>query len=464
MFVFAVTQVSHGLLEHLTWVGAVEALIMLMAVWWAWIYTAWITNWLDPERVPVRLMLFVLMGLGLIMSSAVPEAFGDRGLVFAVAYMALQLGRTLFILWAVRDDPPLRRNFVRVATWMCGFGLVWIAGGLAEGELRLGLWLLALALDYAAAGVGFWLPRLGRTPTRDRTIEGSHIAHRCGLFIIIALGESILVTGGTFADLDWTGPVLAAFVTALVGSVAMWWIYFGRHADAASEAIATAADPGRMAVFAYTYMPIVVVAGIVVSAVADELVLAHPLGHAEPAVAAAVIAGPALFLLGTILFKFSVFRAWSTSRVVGLLLTLALIPAAGRVTPLAGHARHWRSRARRGLGNPLAGAHVRGSAPRRSRRGDGGIRRRDGPSSRERTPRGAAGSGQRRGRTRRMIAAIAASRSSVQSESRNASRPACSRSARPWTIAQAAVTSVMPSGSPRGSAPRISATFSSRWP
>src|ERR1044072_5060180 len=117
VFVIAVTQVSHALVEHLTWLGALEAAIMLLAVWWAWIDTAWITNWLDPHKPLVRLMLFVLMALGLVMSSSLPEAFGERGFAFTVAFVVFQLGRTLFTLWAVRGDAELLRNFVRIFIW-----------------------------------------------------------------------------------------------------------------------------------------------------------------------------------------------------------------------------------------------------------------------------------------------------------------------------------------------------------
>jgi low temperature requirement protein LtrA len=334
IFVFAITQVSHSLIEHLTWLGSLQALLLLMAVWWAWVYTAWITNWLDPEHPFVRVMLFVLMAVGLVMSSALPDAFGERGLFFAAAYVAFQLGRTLFALWAMRGEPALFRNFIRVAIWIGGCGILWIAGGLAEGGTRLALWSLALALDYASPALGFWVPGLGRSNTREWNVEGDHIAHRCGLFIMLCLGESILVTGAAFSDLEWTGQVVAAFAVALTGSIAMWWIYFGRHAQAAIDAIGRSDDPGRMARAAFTYIPILIVAGIVISAVGDELTLAHPGGHVEPAAAWVLIGGPALFLLGMILFKFSIFRIWSPARVVGLALMAALIPLADWASPL----------------------------------------------------------------------------------------------------------------------------------
>ena len=147
VFVFAITQISHTLLAHLTWGGALQAGMLLMAVWWAWNFTSWVTNWLDPETTPVRLALFALMAAGLVMSSALPEAFGERGLVFACAFAAIQVGRSLFMLWAAREQRMLVQNFQRILVWLVVSGVLWIAGGIAAPEHRLWFWLGALAID-----------------------------------------------------------------------------------------------------------------------------------------------------------------------------------------------------------------------------------------------------------------------------------------------------------------------------
>ena len=334
VFVIAVTQVSHALVEHLTWLGALEAAIMLLAIWWAWIDTAWITNWLDPHKALVRLMLFVLMALGLVLSSSLPEAFGERGLAFAIAFVVFQLGRTIFMLWAARHEAELRRNFVRILIWYTLSAAFWLAGGFAADELRLILWLIAVGLDCLSPAVGFWVPGLGRSGTREWNIDGGHIAERSGLFVLIALGESVLVTGIGFTELEWSSDVIMAMAISLAGSIAIWTIYFGQHAEAASDAIEKADDPGRVARVAYTYVPVVLVAGIIVTAVGDELVLHHPAGHMEPATVVVLIGGPALFLVGAALFKLSVFRTWPIPRLIGLAATLALWPVASSLTPL----------------------------------------------------------------------------------------------------------------------------------
>jgi low temperature requirement protein LtrA len=335
VFVFAVTQLSHSLLKHFTPLGALETALLLMAVWWVWIYTSWVTNWLDPDKPAVRLMLFSLMLAGLLLSISLPEAFEARGLLFAGAYVAMQLGRSLFMLWALKPHSPGNfRNFQRISIWLTVSGAVWIAGGLAEGELRLALWILALAIEYTGPSQGFRVPGLGRSTTSDWDVEGGHLAERCGLFVIIALGESILVTGATFAELEADLITISAFLASFVGSVAMWWIYFNIGAERGSHHIATAEDPGRIARLGYTYIHLLLVAGIIVTAVADEFVLAHPAGHTEPGVIAVVIGGPALYLLGNMLFKRLSAANLPLSHLVGLGLLALLIPVGFVSSPL----------------------------------------------------------------------------------------------------------------------------------
>jgi low temperature requirement protein LtrA len=258
VFVFAITQLSHALLEHLTLLGLLQATLLFMAVWWVWIYTSWATNWLDPERTPVRLMMFALMLAGLVLSTSIPKAFESTGLAFAGAYVAMQLGRTCFVLRALKGHSPANhRNFQRIVCWLALSSVFWIAGGLAEGAWRLGLWLAALAIEYVSPYVYFWTPGLGRSSTADWDVEGGHMAERCGLFIIIALGESILVAGTKFGNLPMTAATVAAFAVAFVGSVAMWWIYFNIGAERASRTIARSSDPVRVASLArlaYTYL------------------------------------------------------------------------------------------------------------------------------------------------------------------------------------------------------------------
>lgn len=334
VFVFAVTQLSHTLMAHPTVDGLLRTTLLMMAVWWAWMFTTWATNWLDVEQRPVRVVLFAVMAAGIVMSASLPQAFETAGLAFGGAYALIQVGRSAFVMWAVRGDEVLFRNFIRILAWLVVSGALWIAGGLADPAQRMGLWTLALGIEYLGPAARFWLPVMGASRTEDWTVEGGHIAERCGLFIIIALGESILVTGATFAGLEWTVPVMSAFASAFVAAVAMWWIYFAASAEAASEEISKAKDPGVIARQAYTYVHILLVAGIIVSAVADEWVLAHPHGHTDMKTALALLGGPGLFLLGSLLFKLSIWRRWAVSRLAGLALLGALSVVAQQVSPM----------------------------------------------------------------------------------------------------------------------------------
>ncbi len=335
VFVFAITQLSHSLLEHLTPLGAVQTALLFLAVWWVWIYTCWITNWLEPDRTPVRLMLLVLMLGGLMLSTSLPRAFEDRGLAFAGAYVFMQVGRSLFVMWALRGHNESNyRNFKRITTWLVGSGVLWIAGGFAEEGARLALWAWAMLIDFASPSLGFWTPGLGRSTTADWDVEGAHMAERCALFVIIALGESILVTGATAANLEPSAGVIGAFLAAFVGSVAMWWIYFDAAAERASAQFVSSTDPGRVARLAYTYIHLPLIAGVVVTAVGDELTLAHPHGHMHFSTAAVLLVGPGLYLLGDLLFRRTTTGRLPRAHLGGLSALAVLAPIAMTMTPV----------------------------------------------------------------------------------------------------------------------------------
>src|SRR3979490_1108526 len=141
VFVFAVTQISHTLLGRFTPLGALQTTLLFLAVWWVWVYTSWITNWLNPEMTPVRVLLFLMMLGGLVLSTSIPKAFESRGLWFAIAYATMQVGRTVFLLASIPPTrPSIRMNAVRILVWLSMSAIFWIAGGLTEGTWRLVLW------------------------------------------------------------------------------------------------------------------------------------------------------------------------------------------------------------------------------------------------------------------------------------------------------------------------------------
>ncbi|WP_448044566.1 low temperature requirement protein A [Bradyrhizobium liaoningense] len=335
VFVFAVTQISHTLVHHFTPLGAVHVAVLFLAVWWVWVYTAWVTNWLNPELTPVRLLLFSMMLGGLVLSTTIPTAFEGRGLWFAIAYATMQVGRTAFWLFATpRHRTAVRHNAIRILTWLSISAVLWIAGGLSEGETRLWLWIVAVTWEYISPAARFWVPKLGFSSLEAWAVEGGHMAERCALFVIIALGEAIVVNGATFAELDWTANNILAFVSALVGAIAMWWIYFHKGAEAGAERISKSAESGRLARLAYTYLHTPIVAGIILTAVSDELVLKHPTGHSDTHTIVSTVGGPLVFLVGAILFKYAIRGFLQLSHGIGIMLLLVLWWFAADLSPL----------------------------------------------------------------------------------------------------------------------------------
>ena len=328
VFVFAVTQLSHYLLEHLNLTGALQTAVMFCAVWWAWMFTAWATNWLDPERAPVRLVLTAVMLCSLVLAACMKGAFDGYGIGFALAYCAIQIGRTSYTAWARGEwRKGASKNLVRASLYFVISAPLWIAGGLdSDPSRRLLWWAGALAIEYSGPLLFFALPGFGRSKVEEWQISGEHMAERCALFIIISLGEGILVTGATFAGLDKEMPTILGFLTAFVSTVAMWWIYFDVGARRGSELIEHADSPGLLGRQAYTYAHVPIVAGIIVLAVGDEMVLNHPTGHADPRFLIVTVSGAILFIGGTGLFKrlTSPNRWFPLSHSVGLGLFAAL--------------------------------------------------------------------------------------------------------------------------------------------
>jgi low temperature requirement protein LtrA len=331
VYVFAVTQLSHELLTNLNVMGVVETLILWFAVWLGWQYTCWVTNWFEPETPRIRGLIFAVMLAGLLMASAIPSAFGERGLVFALAYIAIQVGRTAYIVWELGFDHPLAANYRRMLGWVSISATLWVAGALVEHEARMALWAVAVLCEYVAPMFGFALPGLGRSKTRDWTIDGGHLAERCQLFVIVALGETLLATGATMAGAKiWDVSILSALLATFLGTLAMWWLYFGTSSKDATDAITSSDDPGRIGAY-FHYVHAILVAGIIATAVGNDLVLAHPHDGLKTAYALTLSGGPALYLLGSAVYRKVVYGGLPVSHIVGLAGLIALLPVAPHV-------------------------------------------------------------------------------------------------------------------------------------
>lgn len=323
VYVFTIIQLSHYLLEHASWLGALEYATLFAAVWWAWNYTAWAANWLNPDHPSGRVLMIVLMGCALLMAVAAPQAFGARAGLFAAAYVAMALIRAGYMALVFRGQ-VMGRNYAQLGAWSAISGLFWIAGALIE-PARLTLWILAVLIDYAAPYIGFWLPGRGATPMTSWTLKGLHLFERNQLIFIIALGESILLLGGYLVGHEiHLDTALAALIGFLL-IVTLWWIYFVDLAEPGEHRFAHETDHTRLARAGLAYAHGVAVCGAIVTAVAIEMIVAHPHDPIHAPTALIAFAGPSFFLFGC-----TIFHRVTAERLRGLYL--------GAVAALAGWA------------------------------------------------------------------------------------------------------------------------------
>jgi low temperature requirement protein LtrA len=326
VYVFAIGQLSHHLLEHVDLQTGAETLIMALAVLYAWYMTAWGANWLEPDRLPVRVLIVGLMFASLLMSVAIGDAFGDRAWLFVTGYLLLQIGRATFLIVALRGRPQ-GEHFVNDLVWELFTGALWVAGAIADGDVRLVLWGLAAALTYVGVSVVHWLPGRGRRIDLEHTeIAAGHLIERFRLFFIIALGETVLVTGAAFTAEPFELDRLLAMGIAFTGTVALWWCYFHRIERAGAEAAETADDAGAIG-WEGTWTLTLIVIALIGTAVGDELAIAHPDDEATLGFTILAFGGPALFLLAQVFFLRDVIGRVPHSRPLGL-AALALLAVA----------------------------------------------------------------------------------------------------------------------------------------
>ncbi|MFG2055088.1 low temperature requirement protein A [Micromonospora sp. NPDC048930] len=337
-FVFALTRVSARLIndftvERRTFLPEVgQTLLLLLALWSVWSLTTWTTSRYNPEAPALQLVVAASMFASMVMAVSLPEAFDVRGLSFVLGYVIVQVGRPLVLTVVMRRHPE-QHNAARILVWAAVSAVPWIAGAITHDDARGVLWTVAVVIDYTAARLGWPLPGRGRAPTSSWTVTGEHLAERYQQFIIIALGEMILVSGFGFSGSGFTGAQWVAFAITFASTVLLWRIYFYRAGTVLAEAVLGSAQPGRLAESA-TYTHLAMVGGIVATAVGYELVIGHPTGHTDPAWLWVIIGGPALFVVGRTRFEYEVFGRVSRSRLIGLVVLVAMVPLVVRLPPL----------------------------------------------------------------------------------------------------------------------------------
>jgi low temperature requirement protein LtrA len=324
VYVFALTQLSQFLLDHFNWAGAGRTLLLVLPVLWVWTVTAWTTDVFDPARAAVQVPIVAVMVGILVMSVSVPRAYGSSSLAFAGVYVAIQACTQLYYLFLLRRS-RLRRYNVRVLSWSAVSAAGWIIGALRGGASQVLLWGLAVVVDYVSALARWWVPGLGRTEIGGLALRGEHVSERYRQFFIIALGETILTSGSAYSQHGFTGWRFAALVASFATTALLGRIYIYRAGQLLGQAIAHGPEswrPGNVA----AYVNIVMIAGVVVTAAGDELVIIHPVEDARPAWVGVVLGGPVLFLAGRALLDYTVFARVSRSRLIGVAVLGALSP------------------------------------------------------------------------------------------------------------------------------------------
>jgi low temperature requirement protein LtrA len=326
VFVFAVTQTVSLIAHDPTVTGVLGGALVFFMLWWAWQQYTWGINVIGNERIAVQLTLTLAMGISLFMALVVPDAFGDDARLFGIAYsLVLFLGLALF--YAGLDSDEARGGLNQYLPLAVGGGLVVLVGSFLSPTWRVVAWVAGMALELLATSTA---------KGYDFRIQPGHFAERHGLFVILALGESIVAIGLTAVELDRSLEVAIALAAAFLGAVAIWWFYFGRFAGRAEDSLRATEGATRttMARDLYTMGHYPVVFGIVLYAVVAEEVVSHP---AEPLSAS----GQWIFALGVALVVFGLLGA--VRRAGGPLLWESVVAAlvviaVTLVVPIAGWA------------------------------------------------------------------------------------------------------------------------------
>ena len=329
VFVFAVSQLSNHLFTHLSWRGGAETLVMLLAVFAAWFTTSWSATLIRADQSRTRWLMLMVMLLGMFMNAAVTRAFNVSGWAFVIPLLMIQLGRAVWTL-VNSTDLVLREHYIRTLLWLIATTPLWIAGAAVNAEARLLWWALAAGIDEA----GRWLahPIPGRRLHSENVIfDAEHMLERCRLFLIIALGETVLTTGTAIAGASITMMTLITGTFALAGTVALWALSFGRTHRLILQHVEKTSDPIRASRLAVNAL-MVMVAGLIAMAVANKEVIANPYGNTSFALSLLLSGGPILFLAAQGWYLWLVPNVRSKLRVFGG-VALLLVGLATLATP-----------------------------------------------------------------------------------------------------------------------------------
>jgi low temperature requirement protein LtrA len=318
-FVLALSQLARHLLADITPVGALRTALLLAAVWWMWVTTTWLTDWYDPETPVIRILLIGATLGSLLVGVATPLAVDGRASLFAGAYVAVHLGRGVITGLALRGHPRQSRA-LRILCWFSVSAIPWLVGAFVPAW-RMPLWLLGLAIDLTGPRLGWPTPMFGRARQEELHLAGQHLAERYQQVVIVALGELILVSGLAYAGTHTSLPQTVAFLLIFATAVLIGLLYVtpsGVHLGSAIER----SDPSRFGTTS-AYLHLLMIAGVVYTAVGAELTIVHPTEVGSRTAVAVLAAGPTLFLTGRLLLSVAIARRLSWPRLLGLFAMVA---------------------------------------------------------------------------------------------------------------------------------------------
>lgn len=292
-FVFGVSQLSHHLASDLTWRGGCQTVLLLLAVMSVWVYTSWAATFTHADRRQTRWMVLTVMLVGLFMSAGIAAAFGDGPWRFLLPYLAIQIGRTGWTIAVARDDIH-RDHFWRVLAWLAATLPFWLLGAAMDPGSRLLLWSGAILVDLLGTVLGHPVPR--RTPISNHVeFDANHMVERCRLLLLIALGEAVFSIGAALTRVPFTLPSTLAATLALASTGALWFILFGRSNQQIALHAEESSDPMHVSHFALIGL-LATVLGLIVLAVANEKIIAHPTAYDPLSVKALRVGGPLLVI------------------------------------------------------------------------------------------------------------------------------------------------------------------------
>ena len=321
VFVAAIALSSTTLAGDIGWHGVVRVALPLAAVWWVWSITALTTDFYDPQRPQIQVVIVSAMLGAMMLAASVPEALGERALVFAGTYVAVHIGRGI-ILVASLGGSVAQARAARFAIWFVVSGVAWLVGALVGERLRTILWPLALLVDYVSAGFRYPVPWLGRVPLHQYGKAGEHLGERYQQFMILALGDLILVPTIRYSQTEPSAARTTAFLVTFANALLLWQIYVYR----AGSLLLTVVNrrPDRVVRWA-PYSHVLMVAGIVATAAGSDLVVGQPTGRTPTGWVALIAGGSMLFLIGRTTFEYQVYSrvSWTRFAFMGLLLGLS---------------------------------------------------------------------------------------------------------------------------------------------